>query len=461
MEKLRQSGSLDVKKFVESDTAHSSNLLPFPTDVRHAQSPRLWVDIQARFRISSPDESAWSVVELTRPHAVIGRKPGCDITIGHPDIETAHTYLHFDEDGCFVIDLRTGTGMRINGRALTHGRLQTGDTLEVGGFLIRIDRLIINQNKVLRPSAPDSQPANVPMKNLVGLSLQTAGRDARNWSIRTPVAFIGYEKTCSIVLPNRGFASRIHGALIRTPQSAYFVDLVSRGTRVNGERISFDCRELFHNDRISIGQDDFVVLRSDQLEQGHRQRSHRSASREEFMTSIDLSGVCGNAGVDGQALLAGMISKIQQQHDQALERQNEMQVAMVQLLRQVQNEQTRLLDAHLDRIGHIDQEIADLKQTLSRQQTTQPKLQVNPSRPASEIKPTPAAHAQAAMVPRTQANPAAGSRPLDAETANHFESSTSASPEYTAAWLMDRVNRLEQEQTSAWKEMIGRLLGRS
>jgi hypothetical protein len=34
------------------------------------------------------------------------------------------------------------------------------------------------------------------------------------------------------------------------------------------------------------------------------------------------------------------------------------------------------------------------------------------------------------------------------------------SPEYTAAWLMDRVSQLENEQTSTWRELLGKITGK-
>lgn len=109
-----------------------------------------WAKVRAMVRVAPPGEESWSLVELNRPHALIGRKPGCDITIAHSDLETSHVYLHFDENGCYAIDLRTRSGMRVNGRAVTHSPFYPGDVLEAGGYRIGLDGLIINGQPVLK-----------------------------------------------------------------------------------------------------------------------------------------------------------------------------------------------------------------------------------------------------------------------------------------------------------------------
>lgn len=403
-----------------------------------------WADVRAIFRISPPDESSWSMVEITRPHAVIGRKSGSDIAIAHPDLESLHTYLNFDSNGCFAIDLRTVSGMRVNGRAVTHGRLAPGDTLEVGGFLIRLDGLLVNGKSLTRSCLNETGLSADHTANLAGLTLISHGSKIRQWRIKSNIAFVGSEQTCSVALPENPTVSRIHGVFVRTSQNVFFVDLASRGTLLNGTRIYNQCIELKHGDTLSVGQRGLRVQISGmpQVSTRHHAPDHDSTdSRQELRNT---------SPADPQVMLAALLTQIQKQHDTALERQNEMQVAMAQLLRQVQNEQNRVMEKHLDRMHQLDQEIASLKSRINSEAPSPRKLEEIPSRIVTSFQPPP-------LKQSTE-----GPEPVRTVRKDNSEKTgdLGASPEYTTAWLIDRVNQLEEEQTSAWKEMLGRFLGR-
>lgn len=403
-----------------------------------------WADVRAIFRISPPDGSSWSMVEITRPHAVIGRKTGSDIAIGHPDLESLHTYLNLDENGCFAIDLRTGSGMRVNGRAVTHGRLVPGDTLEVGGFLIRLDGLLVNGKSLTRHDLGVSLLALNHTASLVGLALDAQGSKTRKWVITSAIAFLGSEPTCTVALPESPNISRIHSVFVRTAQNVFFIDLASRGSLLNGTRIYNECIELHHGDTLSVGGRALRVQLANlpQAPAYHQPPGERYANTHQPTVSAPSP--------DTQIMLAALLTQIQKQHDTALERQNEMQVAMAQLLRQVQNEQSRVMDKYLERLQTLDQEITSLKSRLGAQAVPSKKLEDIRTQPVTSFTPPPLEQPQSRPEPAPPASREMAKQAVELNT----------SSEYTAAWLMDRVSQLEQEQTSAWKEMLGRLLGR-
>jgi len=424
-----------------------------------------WAQVSAVVRISPADEDTWSMVELTRAHAIIGRKPGCDITIAHPDLESVHTYLHFDAGGCHAVDLRTQSGMRINNRAVTHGRFFPGDTLEVGGFRVRLDGIIINGCPLRPEDYGESPMGGEQAESLVGVQLRSLTRQAHYWSINSSVAFIGSEATCAVTLPEEHSVSRIHGALVRTEHDIFYVDLASRGSQINGHHVFNCCKPLFHDDILTVGRVGLLVHRSDaradcpQIESD----SSRQSSRNETRTAA-------RAGhPDTDTILAALISRIQEQHDSALERQNEAQVAMAQLLRQMQNEQGRVFETHLNRIRQMDREIAELKARLANdpalgnQQLAPPatgnmaKIRPNPAK----APPRNAAREKAGVAaPRPSDEKTTTQRPPESIRTDAKSTDAEASPEFTTAWLIDRVSQLEREQNSTWRDLFGRLRGK-
>jgi len=409
-----------------------------------------WVKVRAMLRVAPPGEESWSLVELNRPHALIGRKPGCDITIAHSDLETSHVYLHFDENGCYAIDLRTRSGMRVNGRAVTHSPLYPGDLLEAGGYRIGLDGLIINGQPVLKGEYGPSPLSKESARGCVGVKLRTISGDTADWTINSRVAFIGRDASCAVSMPGNPAASRIHGVLVRSAGQVHFVDLISRGTHVNGEHIHNTCCEIFQSDVISIGRRGLVVQRADQIYQGQSRDVSELAE-----TGQQKQNETGSSGAEVNTVLATLLNRIQTQHDAAIDRQNELQVAMAQLLRQVQNEQSRILELHLNRIQQMDNEIATLKDQIAKGVPAQKSLAA-PSVEKSKI------HTEPTMAPPTEemveAKPA---KPINFKKIKTRQSSQAQdTPEYTAAWLMDKVSQLENEQTSTWRELLGKITGK-
>lgn len=411
-----------------------------------------WVQVRAMVRVAPPGEESWSLVELNRPHALIGRKPGCDITIAHNDLETSHVYLHFDENGCYAIDLRTRSGMRVNGRAVTHSAIYPGDVIEAGGYRIQLDGLIINGQPVLQGDYGPSPLSRESARGCVGVKLRAISGSAADWTINSRIAFVGRDASCAVSLSSNPAASRIHGVLVRSATQVHFVDLISRGTHVNGEHIHNTCCELFQSDVISIGRRGLVVQREDHAYQNQTPNLPELASRQKHAQEAHQ----GERSDEVSTVLASLLNRIQTQHDSALDRQNELQVAMAQLLRQVQNEQARILETHLGRIQQMDSEIAELKAQIAGGDSSKRRL----AAPTAERSPIPS---EPGMAPPTQAEavPQKPAKPINFKKIKTRQSAEALdSPEYTAAWLMDKVSQIENEQTSTWRELLGRIRGK-
>ena len=408
------------------------------------RTPHTWADIRAFVRISSAGEETWSTVEISRPHVLIGRKAGCDIAIAHKDLESVHTYLHFDDKGCHAIDLRTRTGMRINGRAVTSGRFRPGDLLEVGGFRIRLDGILVN-NQPLIETGSEPSPISMSRSNtLVGLLLRSVTKNESHWSIQSPIAFLGSEPGCAVAMPDNPEASRLHGVLVRTSQSVFYVDLASRGSHINGVPIFNQCQELNHNDVLSVGRCGFLIQRDDAT----NARQSTEIQRNHFNYN-DLQ-TSSKPSEETDLVLARLLLTIQDRHDQAMERQTESQVALIQILRQVQSEQSQIMDSHLQKIQEMGQEITHLKSRMSH--LTSPEV-ISVKALEDRYKgagPTVLKRIAQADLPIPEA--------LELEPAQ--ELMQEASPVDSTTWLIDRVARPDQDSSGPLRDLIRRLRGR-
>jgi len=64
--------------------------------------------------------------------SLIGRNPGCEISIPDPSISRQHCLLQLMDRGLHVKDLNTVNGTKINGIPLKEGYINVGDKLTVG-----------------------------------------------------------------------------------------------------------------------------------------------------------------------------------------------------------------------------------------------------------------------------------------------------------------------------------------
>jgi len=70
--------------------------------------------------------------KLGQATSLIGRNPGCDITIPDPSLSRQHCLLQITERGLHVKDLNTVNGTKVNGIVLKEGYINVGDKLTVG-----------------------------------------------------------------------------------------------------------------------------------------------------------------------------------------------------------------------------------------------------------------------------------------------------------------------------------------
>jgi pSer/pThr/pTyr-binding forkhead associated (FHA) protein len=274
---------------------------------------------------------------------------------------------------------------------------------------------------------------------LYSLTLEPRRANDSPWELKSELVFLGWSASCGIQVKDTAVA-RTHCALVRSPTGAYLVDLCGRQTWVEDRPVR-GAVALRDGDLITIGSTYFTARvgppprPAAQLPQviPRREAATLLARVEAPETGHALSPFPAHplpinpelVPAEAQtALLAWMMGTIQGGQGEVLRRQGEFQLAMTEALRQIQQDSATLLNVQLQRIESIDRELAALRAELERRHARPAPPDVAPLRVP---RPTPP--------------------PDGAQTA------TKAS----TTWLLQRVNQLEDENRSAWKDLIGRL----
>jgi predicted component of type VI protein secretion system len=84
--------------------------------------------------------SAWgqTTKRITRAVTLVGWSSSCKVRLQHSSVGRAHCSLVLTPDGLWVVDLLCAGGTQVNGNVVDFARLEEGDDLTVGRFLMRI-----------------------------------------------------------------------------------------------------------------------------------------------------------------------------------------------------------------------------------------------------------------------------------------------------------------------------------
>jgi hypothetical protein len=279
---------------------------------------------------------------------------------------------------------------------------------------------------------------------LVGLHLQSVTKNESHWSIQSPIAFLGSEPGCAVAMPDNPAASRLHGVLVRTCQSVFYVDLASRGSHINGVPIFNQCKELNHNDVLSVGRCGFLIQRGD------ARNALKSKEIQHKQHKYNDLRIHSKPPEETSTVLARLLLTIQDRHDQAMEHQTESQIALTQLLRQVQSEQSQIMESHLELIQKMGLEISHLKSQMSHQNSSEVLTVRSLEDCRTQAGPSVLRHIEQVDLTTTEALEA--QRP---EASMH-----EASPVDSTSWLIDRVARPDQDSSGPLRDLIRRIRGR-
>ncbi len=77
-------------------------------------------------------------VPVDRARLVIGRGRGADLVVAESTMSREHAAIVFDDEGCFVEDLQSTNGTRVNGERCTRSLLQDGDEIQLGRLQLQV-----------------------------------------------------------------------------------------------------------------------------------------------------------------------------------------------------------------------------------------------------------------------------------------------------------------------------------
>lgn len=389
----------------------------------HDDSP-FWANGEMTFRVFGPGGDSGRPVKVRRPFALLGRSEGLDLRVDDRYVNDRHTYLHLDSRGVYIVDLLTSSGTRINGSEVMVGWIRPGEMIEVGGFRVELEHAIVEGVEIPPGHADHDMLSASDRQDLPGLTLLPRRSGEPPWVLGSEMVFLGASESCGIRIADPSMGS-VHCALVRAAAGAFLVDLHGANTRISGRQIRGASR-LRDGDRLTLGSTEFTV---------QVRRKPRSPARNLPAIVIEAKPPALDPDLlppeTQNALLAWMMGTIQGGQGEVLRRQDAFQVEVTQALRQIQQDNAALLNAHLSRIEKIDRELAALRVELER-------------RELDEGTPARLAPVMPDVAPLNIPRPA----PRDPEPMGTRASTT---------WLLGRVNQLEEENRSAWKDLVGRL----
>ncbi len=395
---------------------------------------RLWASGRFTLRVNGIGSNWQRVIEIQQPYGVIGRGAGANILIDDRTVSGRHVYLHLDRRGLFAVDLASRSGTRIGERGLSAAWLRPGQWLEVAGRRIELIGLQVSETDA-DPEATirDDPLADCRDDSLTRVTLYPSQDPPSPLVLNSELVFLGRSSSCGVQVEEPS-AARIQCVLVRARTAAYVVDLAGRTTWLNGRPLRGPA-PLHDGDVLTIGSARFEC-RIEPPASGWPATASTSVPARveasapsvapsypaELLPSLPPDLVPAEA--QGQ-VLAWMMGVLQATQGEMLRRQAEFQSDVVQVLRQMRDENSTVLGKHLEKVESLHRELSSLRDEVRRRfgPSDAPKRPEPPKVPPLRIAP--------ATPPEN--------------------------PEAAAAWLINRVNQIDQENRATWRELLGRL----
>ncbi len=442
------------------------------------------------------------LLEVPRPYALIGRTDGSDLRIADRTLSARHVYVHLDRRGLFAVDLATRTGSRFDGVAAPAAWLQSGSFIEIAGH-----RVELFHPRDHSPQDHSYHLTDATSSPLARISLHPLPALNTPWTLNSELVFLGRSLACGVPIVG-GSAARVHAVIVRTPEAAYIVNLAGWGVWLDGQLVR-GAASLEDGSLLIAGSSRFEIRIGPSVEAPSRPAAARReiipeppfdpgidlhepnplAENDRSDSSVDVRGQAGidlatlggayhgpgaNPPVDLEldpepgerpmaqppaataggapenlsalfppglapppglfpsetqaALMGWLLGAVQTIQSEMLRRQDEFQHELVRALHTLHRDNQDALELHQERVDAIHKELTELREDIRK-------------RFNSEI-PTPRVPSLPRPAPRI-APPSADAPPAD--------------PAAATAWLLNRVNRLDEANRSSWRDLLGRL----
>jgi predicted component of type VI protein secretion system len=417
-----------------------------------------WTDARFTLEVHEPGAAGPRLVPMGRPFALIGRIAHADLHIDDRDASARHVYIHADARGLFAVDLATRTGTRFGDSEAPCGWLRPGEAIEVAGRLIRVASLELEGRPASPPPCAVNLLTDAGDAPLAGLTLEPVAGRGPSWALGSELAFVGRGDGCAIRL-NQANVSRTHCALLRTAHAAYVIDLPGQPTLVNGQPPR-GAAALRDGDVLSIGQVRFVARVAapagsfDEGPAASRELGLIQSGRDLARVEPAGAGFADLPAPDGRpfpidlippesrgAVLGWMLGTLHAGQSELLRRQDELQESVVAILRHLQTDSAARIASQEERIDRLAEEL----RRLAAGAHTAPRPLAGPPAAPPHPYPVPTPHAPAPPPPR----PA-----RDVPPAPELDPTRSLE---TAAWLLERIDKLGTENKSNIKSFFSRI----
>jgi pSer/pThr/pTyr-binding forkhead associated (FHA) protein len=115
------------------------------------------------FRLVPLIKKTAPIIDLQRPILLIGRHMDCDVRLDTPKISRRHCCIAMAYDRLLIRDLGSLNGVRLNGRLIDEGRLESGDEVAIGPIVFRLEPSDERpEAAAARPAPAAGRPAGSP-----------------------------------------------------------------------------------------------------------------------------------------------------------------------------------------------------------------------------------------------------------------------------------------------------------
>ncbi len=199
---------------------------------------------------------------LSKSEASIGRAATSDISLPDSKVSRTHTRIECGPDGCWVVDLHSANGTKLNGAPVERARLSAGDVISVGSTSLRYeppsdldesdpDLTCIDTDAQLETTLMETAvPNELSETRIPRLAIHSR---TRTWEVplEDDAVTIGRHADNTVVLDSQR-ASRHHARIEQTAAGFTLHDLGSdNGTWVGGRKVTR--HKLEDSDTIHIG----------------------------------------------------------------------------------------------------------------------------------------------------------------------------------------------------------------
>ncbi len=210
---------------------------------------------RVRLRVTGREFADGRLLEVQQSFAVIGRSSRADLTFRSSKTSFRHAFLQVVDRRVLCVDLHSKTGIYWGDRKRPCGWLSVVDPVRIGPYRLRLadhpDGFPPNGADDAEASPLEKQELAAPFPKFFLELFDDAAADPVR-SIDRRITLIGRDANCPVRLDDPNI-SRIHCALVLSPEGLWVVDLLGKGgTRLDGKPVRSQLVET--GSEIAIGR---------------------------------------------------------------------------------------------------------------------------------------------------------------------------------------------------------------